>query len=151
MLGFGDELATTTKVVEKATKEATTSGAPPYFLNLVKKIKNMGDETTATKDKTTAYQYDDYYMEEDFAGNIEITRKGDMDDMNSGYEEVYMSYRVDEVPIKGKQGSRKVEEYEEYTARPDQDGKMKDVEDGVPDDVIEEGTMFEDNIAEFGK
>jgi hypothetical protein len=28
---------------------------------------------------------------------------------------------------------------------------MKDVEDGVPDDVIEEGTMFEDNIAEFGK
>ena len=51
----------------------------------------MGDETMATKDKATAYKYDDYYMEEDFAGNIEITRKGDMDDMNSGYEEVYMS------------------------------------------------------------
>ena len=43
MLGFGDELATTTKVVEKATKEtATTGGVPPYFLNLVKKIKTMG-------------------------------------------------------------------------------------------------------------
>ena len=150
MLGFGDELATTTKVVEKATKEAaTTSGVPPYFLNLVKKIKTMGDETMATKDKATAYKYDDYYMEEDFAGNIEITRKGDMD--VPGYEEVYMSYRIDEVPIKGKEGSRKVEEYEEYTARPDEDGKMKDVEDGVPDDVIEEGTMFENNIAEFGK
>ena len=150
MLGFGDELATTTKVVEKATKEAaTTSGVPPYFLNLVRKIKTMGDETMATKDKATAYKYDDYYMEEDFAGNIEITRKGDMD--VPGYEEVYMSYRIDEVPIKGKEGSRKVEEYEEYTARPDEDGKMKDVEDGVPDDVIEEGTMFEDNIAEFGK
>jgi len=149
MLGFGDELATTTKVVEKATKEAATGGVPPYFLNLVKKIKTMGDETMATKDKATAYKYDDYYMEEDFAGNIEITRKGDMD--VPGYEEVYMSYRIDEVPIKGKEGSRKVEEYEEYTARPDEDGKMKDVEDGVPDDVIEEGTMFEDNIAEFGK
>ena len=150
MLGFGDELATTTKVVEKATKEAaTTGGVPPYFLNLVKKIKTMGDETMATKDKATAYKYDDYYMEEDFAGNIEITRKGDMD--VPGYEEVYMSYRIDEVPIKGKEGSRKVEEYEEYTARPDEDGKMKDVEDGVPDDVIEEGIMFEDNIAEFGK
>lgn len=150
MLGFGDELATTTKVVEKATKEAaTTGGVPPYFLNLVKKIKTMGDETMATKDKATAYKYDDYYMEEDFAGNIEITRKGDMD--VPGYEEVYMSYRIDEVPIKGKEGSRKVEEYEEYTARPDEDGKMKDVEDGVPDDVIEEGTMFENNIAEFGK
>ena len=150
MLGFGDELATTTKVVEKVTKEtATTGGVPPYFLNLVKKIKTMGDETMATKDKATAYKYDDYYMEEDFAGNIEITRKGDMD--VPGYEEVYMSYRIDEVPIKGKEGSRKVEEYEEYTARPDEDGKMKDVEDGVPDDVIEEGTMFENNIAEFGK
>ena len=72
MLGFGDELATTTKVAEKAIKEtATTGGVPPYFLNLVKKIKTMGDETMATKDKATAYRYDDYYMEEDFAGNIE--------------------------------------------------------------------------------
>lgn len=150
MLGFGDELATATKVVEKATKEAaTTGGVPPYFLNLVKKIKTMGDETMATKDKATAYKYDDYYMEEDFAGNIEITRKGDMD--VPGYEEVYMSYRVDEVPIKGEKGSRKVEEYEEFTARPDEDGKMKDVEDGVPDDVIEEGTIFEDNMTDFGE
>ena len=89
-------------------------------------------------------------MEEDFSGNIEITRKGDMD--VPGYEEVYMSYKVDEVPIKkGKRRSTKVEEYEEYTARPDQDGKMKDVEEGVPDDVIEDGTMFEDNITDFGK
>jgi hypothetical protein len=150
MLGFGDELATTTKVVEKATKETVaTGGVPPYFLNLVKKIKTMGDETMATKDKATAYKYDDYYMEEDFAGNIEITRKGDMD--VPGYEEVYMSYRVDEVPIKGEGGSRKVEEYEEFTARPDEDGKMKDVEDGVPDDVIEEGTLFEDNMTDFNK
>ena len=68
-----------------------------------------------------------------------------------GYEEVYMSYRVDEVPIKGASGSRKVEEYEEFTARPDEDGKMKDVEDGVPDDVIEEGTLFEDNMTDFNK
>jgi hypothetical protein len=150
MLGFGDELATTTKVVEKATKETVaTGGVPPYFLNLVKKIKTMGDETMATKDKATAYKYDDYYMEEDFAGNIEITRKGDMD--VPGYEEVYMSYRIDEVPIKGGNGSRRVEEYEEFTARPDEDGKMKDVEDGVPDDVIEEGTMFEDNMTDFNK
>jgi hypothetical protein len=49
-----------------------------------------------------------------------------------------MSYRVDDVPLKGKKGSTKVEEYEEYTARPDEDGKMKDVEDGVPDDVLDD-------------
>ena len=28
---------------------------------------------------------------------------------------------------------------------------MKDVEEGVPDEVVEEGTMFEDNIKDFGK
>ena len=35
-----------------------------------------------------------------------------------------------------KRKSAKVEEYEEYTARPDRDGKMKDIEPGVPDEVI---------------
>jgi hypothetical protein len=28
---------------------------------------------------------------------------------------------------------------------------MKDIEPGVPDEVVEEGTMFEDNMTEFGK
>ena len=87
-------------------------------------------------------------MEEDFAGNITIIKKN-MDDPYP--EEVIMSYKVDDVPIKGKKGSTKVEEYEEYTARPDMDGKMKDIEDGVPDEVVEEGTMFEDTMTEFGK
>jgi len=62
-----------------------------------------------------------------------------------------MSLKVDEVPLKGKKGSSKVEDYEEYTARPDAEGKMKDIEQGVPDEVVQEGTMFEDNITEFGK
>ena len=89
-------------------------------------------------------------MEEDFSGNIEIIKKGDVN--NPNLEDVYMSYKVDEVPIKkGKRKSTKVEEYEEYTARPDRDGKMKDIEPGVPDEVVEEGTMFEDNITDFGK
>jgi hypothetical protein len=130
-------------------QSAGSGTPPPYFFNLVKKIKNLGDDIPATTDKTVAKKYKDYVMEEDFSGNITITRKGDMD--APGYEEVYMSYSVDEVPLRGKKGSTKVEEYEEVTARPDGDGKMKDVEDGVPDDVIEEGTMFEDNMAEFGK
>ena len=139
-----------TKATEVVKDVATTSSPPPYFFNLVNKIKTLGDDTLPTKDKVIAKKYKDYVMEEDFSGNIEITRKGDMD--VPGYEEVYMSYKVDEVPIKkGKRRSTKVEEYEEYTARPDQDGKMKDVEEGVPDDVIEDGTMFEDNITDFGK
>ena len=145
---FGKKAAPVATEVVKSAGSGTTP--PPYFFNLVNKIKTLGDDTLPTKDKVIAKKYKDYVMEEDFSGNIEITRKGDMD--VPGYEEVYMSYKVDEVPIKkGKRRSTKVEEYEEYTARPDQDGKMKDVEEGVPDDVIEDGTMFEDNITDFGK
>ena len=139
------------KVATEVAKDvATTSGPPPYFFNLVNKIKTLGDDTLASKDKAIAKKYKDYTMEEDFAGNIEIIKKGG-DDMFP--ENVYMSYKVDEVPLKGrgKKGSTKVEEYEEYTARPDIDGKMKDVEGGVPDEVIEEGTIFEDNMTDFGK
>jgi hypothetical protein len=97
----------------------------------------MGDDTLASKDKAIAKKYKDYVMEEDFQGNIEIMKKGD-DLAGNKIEDVYMKYTVDEVPIKGKKGSTKVEEYEEFTARPDAEGKMKDVEQGVPNEVVEE-------------
>ena len=145
LLGVGK--GGTKKAVTETVKQAAGSGGqvPPYFLNLVKKIKMLGDDTLATQDKAIAKKYKDYTMEEDFAGNIEIIKKGD-----DVAEDVFMSYKVDEVPVKGKKGSTKVEEYEEYTARPDAEGKMKDVEPGVPDEVVNEGTMFEDNMTEFG-
>tara|TARA_B000000477_G_C6082000_1_gene223580 strand:- start:237 stop:1460 length:1224 start_codon:yes stop_codon:yes gene_type:complete len=136
------------KQVTKEVVKQSASTPPPYFFKLVEKIRTLGDDTLATTDKAVAKKYKDYVMEEDFAGNIEIIKKGG-DDMFP--EDVYMSYKVDEVPIKGKKGSAKVEDYEEYTARPDMEGKMKDVEPGVPDEVVQEGTMFEDNMAEFGK
>ena len=142
---FGKKAAPVATEVVKSAGSGTTP--PPYFFNLVNKIKTLGDDTLPTKDKVIAKKYKDYVMEEDFSGNIEIIKKSG-DDMFP--EDVYMSYKVDEVPIKkGKRRSTKVEEYEEYTARPDQDGKMKDVEEGVPDEVIQEGTMFEDNITDF--
>ena len=145
LLGFADKAA---PVVQKAveTVSETAQGVPPYFLNLVSKIRKMGESTLATKDKANAYKFKDYVMEEDFAGNIEIIKKGD-----DVAEDVYMSLKVDEVPLKGKKGSSKVEDYEEYTARPDAEGKMKDIEQGVPDDVIKEGTPFEDDYTDFGK
>jgi len=146
ILGLGE--GTTKKAVSETVKQAAGSGGqvPPYFLNLVKKIKTLGDDTLATQDKAIAKKYKDYTMEEDFAGNIEIIKKGD-----DVAEDVFMSYKVDEVPVKGKKGSTKVEEYEEFTARPDRDGKMKDIEPGVPDEVVQEGTVFEDTLSEFGK
>jgi hypothetical protein len=135
LIGFGGKGATK-KAVTETVKSAGSGTPPPYFFRLVEKIKFMGDDTLATTDKAIAKKYKDYTMEEDFAGNIEIIKKG-ADDMYP--EDVYMSYKVDEVPTKiGKKGSAKVEEYEEFTARPDGDGKMKDIEPGVPDEVVDE-------------
>ena len=147
ILGLGEGAGK--KAITETVKQSVGSGTtpPPYFFKLVEKIKTLGDDTLATKDKVIAKKYKDYVMEEDFAGNIEIMKKG-RDDMFP--EDVYMSYKVDEVPIKGKKGSTKVEEYEEFTARPDMEGKMKDVEPGVPDEVVNEGSVFEDNMTEFG-
>jgi hypothetical protein len=76
-------------------------------------------------------------MEEDFAGNITIMKSGE-DLAGNKLEDVYMSYKVDDVALKDKDGFARVDEYEEFTARPDGEGKMKDVEPGVPDEVIEE-------------
>ena len=135
------------KAVTETVKQSVGSGTPPpYFFKLVEKIKTLGDETVATQDKAIAKKYKDYTMEEDFAGNIEIIKKGG-DDMFP--EDVYMSYKVDEVPLKkGKKGSTKVEEYEEYTAKPDAEGKMKNVEPGVPDEIIREVEAGSGNVPE---
>jgi hypothetical protein len=130
IFGLGKKTA-----VKEAVKQTAGSGGqvPPYFFNLVSKIKKMGDDTLATKDKAIAKKYKDYTMEEDFAGNIEIIKKGD-----NVSEDVFMSLKVDEVPLKGKNKSTKVQEYEEYTATPDAEGKMKNIEQGVPDEVVQE-------------
>jgi hypothetical protein len=136
LLGFGKEAA---PVVEKVaeTVSQTAQSVPPYFFRLVEKIRAMGDETMASQDKAIAKKYKDYVMEEDFAGNITITKSGE-DLQGNKLEDVYMSYKVDDVALKDKDGFARVDEYEEFTARPDMEGKMKDVEPGVPDEVIEE-------------
>jgi hypothetical protein len=133
--GFGKGAGKT--VAKEVAQQTTSSTPPPYFFKLAEKIKKLGDDAVATQDKAIAKKYKDYTLEEDFAGNITIMKKGD-DVAGNKIEDVYMSLKVDEVPLKGKKGSAKVQEYEEFTARPDGEGKMKDVEPGVPDDILEE-------------
>ena len=139
--------------VEKAVDVA--SEAPPYFFNLVDKIKTLGKKFGGPKERSESYVYKDYEMDIDLdTGKIDIKKTKEAmipgGDEAGIAEEVYMTYKpgmADEAT-----GGRKiVDEYDEFTARPDIDGKMKDVEDGVPDEVIEEGTVFEDNMTEFGK
>ena len=141
ILGLGK--GTGKQVTKEVVKAAGSGTPPPYFFKLVEKIQKLGDETLATKDKAIAKKYKDYTMEEDFAGNIEIIKKGD-----DVAEDVFMSYKVDDVPVKGKKGSTKVEEYEEYTAKPDAEGKMKDIEQGVPDSVVMEVEAGSGNVPE---
>ena len=136
LLGFGEKAAPVAKEVIETVSE-TAKGVPPYFYRLVEKIRAMGDDTLASQDKVIAKKYKDYVMEEDFAGNITIVKSGE-DLQGNKLEDVYMSYKVDDVAFKDKDGFAKSEEYEEFTARPDAEGKMKDVEPGVPDEVIEE-------------
>ena len=141
--------------VEKVIEKASTSDVPPYFLNLVNKIKNLGQKFDGPTERSESFLYKDYSMDIDLdTGKIDIKKTREAmipgGDEAGIAEEVYMTYKpgmADETT----KGKKVVDEYEEFTARPDIDGKMKDVDEGVPDEVIEEGTMFEDNMTEFGK
>jgi hypothetical protein len=166
LLGFGKK-----EVAKKAATELATSGGgtvPPYFFNLVKKIKNLGDdvtETAALAERQNVKQYKDFTLTEDTAtGRIEIQKVKNApgeefgkDNFGNGLtEETYMSYTPGETIIgKGNKPIKTKPEYEEGRAllRNDRGNKGKIVEEieGVSDDVIKEGTIFEDTLSEFGK
>ena len=152
LLGLGKEAAPTT---EKIIEKVATSDVPPYFLNLVNKIKNLGQKFDGPKERSESFTYKDYEMDIDYdTGAIEIKKTKESmipgGDEAGISEEVYMTYKPG-MADESTKGKKVVDEYEEFTTRPDIDGKMKDVDEGVPDEVIKEGTMFEDNITEFGK
>jgi len=160
LLGFGKEAAPVVEKVAETVSE-TAQGVPPYFFKLVEKIKTMGDDVTpeyATKDRQVVKQYKDFELTEDVAtGEQTIQRKKPSDFEyydEQLYEDVYMNYK----PGKGQADEatpRVADEYTEDTSyirtSGPQKGEIFDTVDGVPDDVIEEGTMFEDNMTEFGK
>ena len=141
MLGFGDELATTTKVAEKVAKD-TVGGTypPPYFFKLVEKIRFLGNDITekaATQDRQIVKRYKDYEMSEDAAtGEITILKRneGSFYDQDGILSEEYIVYKPGIADETTK--STPPPEYEEFTVRPDSEGKLKDSEDGL--DSIEE-------------
>ena len=124
------------KVAEVATK--TTTGQPPeYFFDLAAKIKILGKESkVARQERMVEVNYKNYTLEEDLVtGDMTIVkRKGDPE---FGYEEEVMSLRKGQADEMTK-GTKPADEYEELTIRPDPDGKMKDIEDGIEPDSIQE-------------
>ena len=157
----------TKKAVSETVKQAAGSGGqvPPYFLNLVKKIKNLGDDAPrlATQDRQKVTKYKDFEMTEDITtGEIQIFKKSQSDEAINRFggenatEEVFMKYKPSETIIgKNNKPVKTGPEYEENTSyisnnRENTGGILDDV-DGVPDEVVQEGTVFEDTLSEFGK
>jgi hypothetical protein len=155
------------KAVTETVKQAAGSGGqvPPYFLNLVKKIKNLGDDAPrlATQDRQKVTKYKDFEMTEDITtGEIQIFKKSQSDEAINRFggenatEEVFMKYKPSETIIgKNNKPVKTGPEYEENTSyisnnRENTGGILDDV-DGVPDEVVQEGTVFEDTLSEFGK
>jgi hypothetical protein len=101
IIGLGE--GTTKKAVTEAVKQSAGSGTvPPYFLNLVKKIKALGDDAPrlTTKDREKVTTYKDYTLTEDVTtGEQTIQRMKVTDDGSEAYygqpltEETYMSYK----------------------------------------------------------
>ena len=135
-------------VAEKAAEIA--SGAPPYFFNLVDRIRALGKRFDGPKERSESYSYKDYQMDIDLdTGKIDIKKTKEAmipgGDEAGISEEVYMTYKPG-VADETTKGGKVVDEYEEFTARPDIDGKMKDVEAGVPDEVVEEGSISKEEL-----
>ena len=144
MVGLGEGGAK--KAVTETVKQSAGSGMPPpYFFKLVEKIKTMGDDVTekaATQEREIVKRYKDFEMTEDIGtGNIVIKKRNegsfyDQDGIISDEYIVYKPGQVDELT----KGKKPPPEYDEYTVRPDGEGKLRDSEDGLDsiDEILEE-------------
>ena len=111
-------------------------------MELLAKIKMFGDDITASGERITAKKYKDYTLEEDITtGDVTIkkTKEGAVGDMEGVMQEEYMILKKGQAD-ETTGGRVPPDEYEEVTVRPDMEGKMKDVEDGLDsyEEIIEE-------------
>ena len=130
----------TAPVVEKVAE--TVQAVPNYFMELLAKIKMFGDDITASGERITAKKYKDYTLEEDMTtGDVTIkkTKEGAVGDREGVMQEEYMILKKGQAD-ETTGGRVPPDEYEEVTVRPDMEGKMKDVEDGLDsyEEIIEE-------------
>jgi len=119
------------KVADVVTKTPVAK-PPEYFFDLAAKIKILGKESSvARQERMIEVNYKNYTLEEDLVtGDMTIVKR-------KGNEEEVMSLRKGQADEMTK-GTKPPDEYEELTVRPDPDGKMKDIEDGIEPDSIQE-------------
>lgn len=109
-------------VAKEVAQQTTSSMPPPYFFKLAEKIKNMGNDVTATTDRTIAKSLkskdgkSEYLLEQDVSTGDTIIKKinKEGDDMITDVE--IMDFKKGEVVI-GKDGKavKTLDEYEEVT------------------------------------
>ena len=147
------------KTVEKAATAVET--VPPYFFQLVNKIRQFGTDitspgvTTQSRQRVTQYEIDgdDYVMTENLStGKIEIEKEkiggmqfydeyGEMDVADGIMSKEYMTYKPKEFDVDPKTGKKieYPEEYEEITARPSgDDGTDFETAFGLNDDTVKQ-------------
>jgi len=123
----------------------TAKEVPAYFFKLVDKIRRLGDDAPGltTIERESGKKYKNYEMVEDQStGDIVIKKQKQGstmvgDDMVEGtMSEEVLAYRTPKNTAEG----RLPADYEEITVRPDFEGKMRDVEDGLDSmsEILEE-------------
>jgi hypothetical protein len=151
------------QVAEKAAPAVveTFKNAPAHFIGLVNKIRALGRIIDPKKllryDKekfSNVYDYGDYRMYEKLDGGVEIQKEKWMgtDYGDALVSEEYMSYNP-KTPKFNKKGEKIPDEYEEvyeeYTAYPDSEGKMKDIYESVEPNTIDEGTYSKEELEQL--
>lgn len=123
------------EVIEAVSRSADQM--PTYLTKLIEKIKMMGTSKIIGKydnpDEFIRYDLGDYELFEG-AGGARLKRIRDRGEY--GYEEFEMQIKKDP--------ETDFIEYEEVTARPDYDGKLKDIDFGIDDEVHLEMKKFAD-------
>jgi hypothetical protein len=149
-----------TKAAPKVIKEAEVitrgaDGMPSYIYDLIEVVKAKGTrdviEGFKKSDYSTVHRYKGVEVIEDPSGAIRIkkqhegggtytTPEGVEDSFDGITHEIEMEIIPGEYIQKGSTVSddaakvvKAPDEYAEYTARPDMDGKMKDVAEGIDD------------------
>jgi hypothetical protein len=123
----------------------TAKEVPAYFFKLVDKIRRLGDDAPGltTVEREVGKKYKNYEMVEDqTTGDIVIKKQKQGsaavgDDMVEGtVSEEVIAYRTPKSTADG----RIPADYEEITVKPDFEGKMRDVEDGLDSmsEILEE-------------
>ena len=131
------------KVAQNPEVARRFAGVPAYFTKLVEKIKMFGDDAPGltSVEREVGKKYKDYELVEDLSSGEIVVKRNKQgvsmmgDDMVEGtMQEEVMAFR----PRKTTEDGIIPEEYEEVTVKPDMEGKMKEVEDGLDslDDIL---------------